>query len=263
MVGSKVAGISTALTWLHDNAHINFPSVANDTLLPSSERMQELTGTLQEPSSSSVAPASIVERLVDRYAQVLRSQRLTYVICLVIWLVVVLCAVIGLLWAHGPRDRWTKGAARSKRRSRSSCTSFGEKSDFMRPFALHSAAKQEPKMATEPVVVPLVNMDDNQETLRPPPAARFDWLRWTPSSAHLLSSTSSLRDSTTNQRARTSFNVREKAGAWAGSLMSSLRERQSRTRASDGWLHLDERREPRSTNPFATPFDDPHEVRVG
>jgi len=99
LVGSKVETISSGLTWLHEHAHIDLPRVDPDVLLLSSsnDMVEELSTT-----DSSVSPSSIVNSMLERYADLLRSQRLGYIICLAIWLLVVLFGCIGL-WLQSRR----------------------------------------------------------------------------------------------------------------------------------------------------------------
>ncbi|KAG0143182.1 hypothetical protein CROQUDRAFT_49155 [Cronartium quercuum f. sp. fusiforme G11] len=114
LIGSKVAGIQSALTFVHDHAHVDLPTVSPTALMISPAQTRELVGSVgstqadpaqqhnQSDSGSSLA-TRFVDRLIDRYTKVLHKQRITYIALLGCYLVVIIFSVIGVIWdiLHG------------------------------------------------------------------------------------------------------------------------------------------------------------------
>ncbi|KAK4700564.1 hypothetical protein P7C70_g5681, partial [Phenoliferia sp. Uapishka_3] len=127
LIGSKVSGVETALTFIHDHAHLSLPTVSPTILLLSSDRTTELTSSLTSPNST-VSTTSVVDSLIDRYASSLRSQRLGFILCICIWLIVLLMGILGVWWAHWGEDYYTRWKSGRKGESayaeKSGLTSF-------------------------------------------------------------------------------------------------------------------------------------------
>ncbi|GAA5880772.1 hypothetical protein JCM1840_001368 [Sporobolomyces johnsonii] len=108
LVGSKVNDISTALTWLHSNAHISLPTVSHSVLLLSTNRSTELTDSLTS-SNSSVSTTSIVDKMVNSYVHSLEQQRMGFFVAIGIWALVVVMGLIGVWWrsrGEAQFERW-------------------------------------------------------------------------------------------------------------------------------------------------------------
>lgn len=105
LIGSKIRGIESALTFIHDQAHVTLPPVSPTVLLLSPARITELSSGLTSPNST-LSSTSIVNRMVDRYAETLRQQRLGFIICIAIWGLVVLMGAIGVFWRHKGEEMW-------------------------------------------------------------------------------------------------------------------------------------------------------------
>ncbi|KAK0556671.1 plasma membrane fusion protein prm1 [Tilletia horrida] len=99
----KVQGIETALTWIHDNAHVSFPRVDSDILTLNDTEMQTLLSPVTNlgsgvdntgAQSSSAAQQPTVARIVAGQLKALRRQRDFFLGLLAVW---VLLAVVGLL----------------------------------------------------------------------------------------------------------------------------------------------------------------------
>lgn len=100
-------GMEEALKFIHNNAHIALPTMSNSVLMLSPNRTADLTSDMTSPNSS-LSTTSIVERIVDRYAESLRQQRLGFIVCLVIWVVVVLMGLYGVFWTLRGKEIWSK-----------------------------------------------------------------------------------------------------------------------------------------------------------
>ncbi|CAE6400145.1 unnamed protein product [Rhizoctonia solani] len=123
LIGTKVQGIESALTFIHDNFKVNMPTVSNDVLLLSNSSVSEITqpislaavgdGTQSEDGSGS----GIVGKLIARYIASLKKERIMFLIFLGLWAIVViiaLCIIIwhtfGARWLHETRQRaWENG----------------------------------------------------------------------------------------------------------------------------------------------------------
>ncbi|CEQ43075.1 SPOSA6832_04973, partial [Sporobolomyces salmonicolor] len=111
LVGSKVNAISTALTWLHSNAHISLPTVSHSVLLLSTNRSTELTDSLTS-SNSSVSTTAIVDKMVNSYAHSLEQQRMGFSVAIGIWALVVVMGLIGMWWRSNGEDHFERWRGR-------------------------------------------------------------------------------------------------------------------------------------------------------
>lgn len=109
LIGTKVEGLSTALTWLHENAHLTLPMVKDNIFALSGDASQELTSSLDGGSGGASASSSIVRTLVDQYRRALEQERKAMFFLLGLYGLVVLFAIIAIIWneciAHHVRRR--------------------------------------------------------------------------------------------------------------------------------------------------------------
>jgi len=116
LIGSKVAGIEKALTFIHDHAHLTLPRVSQSILVPSSGRTSELLASVS-PSGSNGVSNSIIDKIISRYLSSLSNQRQTALVFIGLWLVVVIIAICTVLWnerQRGPRPVIDAEAKRSQ-----------------------------------------------------------------------------------------------------------------------------------------------------
>jgi hypothetical protein len=115
LVGLKIAGIQSGLTWVHDHAHVSFPGVANDTLslgalakVSDSDSSQELIADPNGKAKDEVTEA--VMRVINVLKDGIRTEALISTTLIVIWLVV---ALGGLAYActHMARRETAQGTA--------------------------------------------------------------------------------------------------------------------------------------------------------
>jgi hypothetical protein len=97
LIGSKVHGIESAITFIQSHSHLSLPTVSPGALLISPRQISELTSSLNN-TSSPLSSSRIIDRMLDRYAATLAKQRLGFSICLGVWGLVVVMGIIGLLW---------------------------------------------------------------------------------------------------------------------------------------------------------------------
>ncbi|KAJ7646929.1 plasma membrane fusion protein PRM1 [Roridomyces roridus] len=115
LIGSKIEAIENALTFLHNNLHIDMPRVNETVLVLSPASVNEAT----QPIAAAVVGDNddgsdgVVGRLVNSYEATLKKERLMFAIFMGIWFVVVLMGVSVILWHSYGRPYFE---ARRKRR---------------------------------------------------------------------------------------------------------------------------------------------------
>ncbi|KNZ57672.1 uncharacterized protein VP01_2102g2 [Puccinia sorghi] len=107
LIGSKVAGIEAALTFVHDHAHVDLPTVSPTALMIKPHQTQNLVNSIASTSTDGspdpnggdqTAATRFVDRLIDRYTKALLKQRITYFALLACYLVVTIFGVVGVIW---------------------------------------------------------------------------------------------------------------------------------------------------------------------
>jgi hypothetical protein len=98
LIGLKVAGIENGLTWVHDNAHLDFPLLSNDTLTGGailSKAGPEEKQFFDDPSSITQNDvATAVTKVGDKIMKGIRQEALISTMILVAWLIVFLSGLI-------------------------------------------------------------------------------------------------------------------------------------------------------------------------
>jgi hypothetical protein len=115
----KIQGIEKGLTWVHDNAHINFPLMANDTfstgaIASLADSSNPSDSFLSNPGDATTdAISSIVARVTDSLADGIRTEALISTTILLIWLTVVFMGIgrAAILWFGRDKIRGEGGAA--------------------------------------------------------------------------------------------------------------------------------------------------------
>lgn len=112
-LGRKVAGIERALTWIHDNAHVNFTLVDDDVLLLGGERQQQLVSPIKaavigDNSDGSDQDVGIIPRIVNGYIRQLEGERTMFYVLLLIYGLILLLGIIITFWAATEHkfERW-------------------------------------------------------------------------------------------------------------------------------------------------------------
>jgi hypothetical protein len=114
----KIAGIENGLTWVQDNAHVDFPTLPNDTF--SLGAVASLASTSDPDDSFLASPgdaasnkiSSAVARVVDEVEDAIRTEAIISTVLLLVWLLVVLIGLIRALarWAGRDQVRGEGGA---------------------------------------------------------------------------------------------------------------------------------------------------------
>ncbi|KAI0744143.1 hypothetical protein C8Q80DRAFT_881646 [Daedaleopsis nitida] len=107
-IGSKVDAIEAALTFLHDNLHVDIPRVNDTVLVLSPDSVNEAAQpiALAAIGDGNSDDQGIVGRVVAIYVKSLEKERIMFAIFAGLWLLVVLMAFCFLLWEScGPYRR--------------------------------------------------------------------------------------------------------------------------------------------------------------
>jgi cell division protein FtsL len=101
LIGLKIAGFQSGLTWVKENAHVQFPGVANDTLsigaLAEQADSDSASQLLADPSGKAKDEITeAVERVIDKLMSGIQTEALISTALIIIWLVI---AIGGLVYA--------------------------------------------------------------------------------------------------------------------------------------------------------------------
>ena len=115
LVGLKIAGIEKGLAWVSDNAHVDFPSLPNNTFSLgavaslSDGSANQTDSFLANPSSETTdLITSAVVSLTDKVADAIQTEAIVATCVVLVWVTVVLIGLIRTLILFFGRDR-TRG----------------------------------------------------------------------------------------------------------------------------------------------------------
>ncbi|PPQ98789.1 hypothetical protein CVT24_003347 [Panaeolus cyanescens] len=101
-LGTKVDAIENALTFLHDNLHVDMPRVNQSVLILSPESVKEATQPIALAASGGSEGdgngEGLIPKLVRSYTERLKSERIMFAIFLAIWGFVVLMGLAVVIW---------------------------------------------------------------------------------------------------------------------------------------------------------------------
>lgn len=96
----KVTGIENALTWVHDNAHVDFPTLPNNTF--SLGAVESIASNNSSPSDSFLSSpgdpttdqiSSVVARFINAAQDAIKTEAIIATVILVIWLLMVFVGI--------------------------------------------------------------------------------------------------------------------------------------------------------------------------
>jgi hypothetical protein len=106
IIGSKIDAIENALTFLHDNLHIDITRVNESVLVVSPDEVNAVTKPIAAAAvgNGDSPDSGLVGRLIDTYVQSLKKERIMFAVFLLLWFVVVLMALAIIFWhSYGRR----------------------------------------------------------------------------------------------------------------------------------------------------------------
>lgn len=109
LVGLKVVGIEKGLTWVHDNAHIDFPLLSNDTLTGGALLSKASPGAkdfFADPKSVTQNDVSrAVNKIGAKLEKGIRQEAIIFTMLLVAYLIVVLSGLAAVIYQHCKREK--------------------------------------------------------------------------------------------------------------------------------------------------------------
>lgn len=108
-IGSKVDAIESALTFLHDNLHVDIPRVNETVLVLSPDDVNEATRPIAVAAIGGGSDDSqgVIGRLVNTYVASLKTERIMFAIFMGLWGIVVLMALCVIFW-HSYAREWVE-----------------------------------------------------------------------------------------------------------------------------------------------------------
>jgi hypothetical protein len=103
LIGLKVQGIESALTWVHDHAQVNFPSLSNNTMTLG-DIISKATGDnstasfLNDPQQATATDVTAaVTKVSDKILAAIRQEALISLMLLLAWLIVFLIGLVSIM----------------------------------------------------------------------------------------------------------------------------------------------------------------------
>lgn len=109
ILGRKVEGIEGALTWIRDNAHVNFTMVPVDVLVLKGEQQEEMLRPVREAlvGSGGEDGGGVVGNVIGRYLRHLREERVMFEVLVGVYGVILLIGLMVVAYAT-VTDGWTR-----------------------------------------------------------------------------------------------------------------------------------------------------------
>lgn len=107
----KIQGVEKGLTWVHDHAHVDFPTLANDTFSTGavaslSDKSDPSDSILASPGSAASDEISgAITILVNKLYDGIRTEAIISTVILLIWVLIVLIAIVRALTLWRGRDK--------------------------------------------------------------------------------------------------------------------------------------------------------------
>jgi hypothetical protein len=113
-IGSKVDAIENALTFLHDNLHVDIPRVNQSVLILSPDSINEISQPIAAAAIGGGGDDNegLIMRLVNSYVEALKKERVMFAIFLALWGVVVLMGLCIVFWHSYGRSYFEKRGRR-------------------------------------------------------------------------------------------------------------------------------------------------------
>jgi hypothetical protein len=156
LVELKIQGIQKGLTWVHDNAHINFPPLPNNTFtlgaIAKKTGNSGISDFLTNPSSEASDDISAaVKRVTDIIAKAIRQEAIISTMILVVWLFLCIIGFVRAYFLFGGRDK-VRGEAGNEYDVQSPALEVREISVSPRPVSAAPPYSQYTNNAADPDV---------------------------------------------------------------------------------------------------------------
>lgn len=113
ILGSKIDGLSTALTWIHENAKVTLPTLNENALLLSNQTMNDMATPISaaaagDGTSNDAESQGVIGKMFDRYEAELRKQRNIAGIFIGVYGLVLLIGLAVFVWHTWLRKAFMK-----------------------------------------------------------------------------------------------------------------------------------------------------------
>jgi hypothetical protein len=102
LIGIKVKGIESGLTWVHDNAQVSFPLLPNNTMTLGdllSKSNSDASSFLSDPTDATQdGVTAAITKVGDKVLKTIRQEALVSLMLLLAWLIVLLIGIGYILW---------------------------------------------------------------------------------------------------------------------------------------------------------------------
>jgi len=102
LIGSKVDALSNALTFMHDNLHVDMPRINQSSLVLSPADVDEVSRPVALAAigsgSGNEEDGGIIGGIVSRYVKSLKKERVMFLFFIAMWSLVVLMALLVIFW---------------------------------------------------------------------------------------------------------------------------------------------------------------------
>lgn len=178
-IGSKVDAIDNALTFLHDNLHVNISRVDDSILVISPDEVNAATQPIAAAAigNNDSPDGGLIGRLIDTYVRSLKKERIMFAIFLGLWGVVVLMALAIIFW-HSYGRQFLE-SRRKRKFQRDQRTGFNNIVIPFREEKITDDGTTSPKMPLTPIPIRRVEPKDLESfhplsTLTPAATKSFD-----------------------------------------------------------------------------------------
>jgi hypothetical protein len=179
LIGSKVDAIENALTFLHDNLHVNISRVDENILVIPPDEVKAATQPIATAAvgNNDSSDGGLIGRLIATYVQSLKKERIMFAIFLGLWGVVVLMALAIIFWhSYG---RQILESRRKRKFQRDQRTGFDQIVVPFREEKITDAGSTSPKKPLAPISIRRVEPKELESfhplsTLTPAATKSFD-----------------------------------------------------------------------------------------
>lgn len=122
---NTLRNIEKALTWIHDHAHVEFPLVADDVLMLSSQRSDELVAPIKQAATGTPGNQDdgVIGALISSHVRSLERERFMFLLLVLVWAFAMLVGTVIVL-SHSDVGALLHRRTRRHRKQRSGITPF-------------------------------------------------------------------------------------------------------------------------------------------
>ncbi|KAJ9477803.1 Plasma membrane fusion protein PRM1 [Pseudozyma hubeiensis] len=101
ILGQKVAGIEKALTWIHDNAHVDFDMVPADVLMLKEDQQDAVLRPVRQAmlGDGQGGGGGVVGKVMEKYEKHLRQEMVMFGVLVGVYIVLLLIGLLAVLYA--------------------------------------------------------------------------------------------------------------------------------------------------------------------